>query len=158
MKKLLFIFALALAGYHLSYGQTPADIYNTFASEAKVQTVSIGDFAIKLAGEYNELAKGIKSINVLTLSECSQLVKDRFAKEVGLLNTDGYEPIVRVNKDNEMVKLFVKVDGDTINELLVIVTGKDPVLVTLKGSFSKSELLAKMDKIKVSKSGSVSVL
>ena len=155
MKKLLLICALAIGGYSISNAQTPIDVYNAFAAEAKAKTVSVGDFALKLAGEYDDVAKKIESVRVLALSECSQAVKDKFAVEVGKLNTKGYETIVRVNKDDEMVRLLAKVKDDVVNELLVIVTGKEPVLVTLKGTMSKSELLSKADKIKIGTSVSL---
>ena len=90
MKKLLLIFALVVGGYYVSNAQTPADIYNTFASDTKVTTISVSDFAIKLAGENDDLVKNIESIQVLSLSNCDVDVKDRFAKAVNSLKTEGF--------------------------------------------------------------------
>lgn len=145
MKKVLFVFALAVSSYFMSYGQTPMDIYNTFSKEKSVTSVSIHGSLLRMADIEEDLLKKVESVLVLSFEGCEQSLIDSFAQKVANLQADGYETLVRSNKDDKTVKVLAKVKGDSIKELLVVVTGSKSAFVVVKGDISKSELQSKSE-------------
>ena len=78
-----------------------------------------------------EVVKTLKGIRVLTTEENPQ----KYYKEaLQKINVNDYELLVSVRDEGENVRLFVKNQGDIINELFVLVGGEDEfVLVSLIG-------------------------
>ena len=143
MKKVLFIFTLVVGGFLISKGQTPTEIYNAFSKEKNVTSVNISGSLLKMVDMEDDTFKKVESVLVLSFEGCKQAVKDSFAQKVNGLQAKGYETIVRSNKDDKMVKVLAKVNGDSISELLVVVTGSKSALVLVKGDISKSDLQSK---------------
>ncbi len=149
MKKLLFTFALLLGSLSFLYSSTPDEIFKTFGSEANAQMMTIDEnmlLAMKAeAGENADKLDNIESLVVLELSGCDQSVRDRFTEAVGNIQLDGYEVLVRANEDDQLVKVYGKVDGETVHDMLVIVTGGTCVLVQMKGTVNMSDLNTMMN-------------
>ena len=78
-----------------------------------------------------EVVKTLKGIRVLT----TEHNPEKYYKEaVEKINVNDYELLVSVRDEGENVRLFVKDQGDIINELFVLVGGEDEfVLVSLIG-------------------------
>lgn len=149
MKKLLFTLALMVGCCALLYSQTPADIYKRFSSEKNVVALNINGSFGKIADLGDDIMKNVESVMFLAFNDCNKAAVEKFNKEVGSLKANGYETLVRANKDDKMVKVLMKGNNDTINELLVVVSGEKPALVIVKGAMSKSELMSKADNFAV---------
>lgn len=144
MKKLLFTLTLLIGSLSFLYSSTPKEIFETFGSEANAQHIIINEAMLSAmkaqAGEDADKLDKIESMVVLELSGCDQAVKDKFAEEVGNIQLDGYETLVRVNEENVSVKVMGRVDGDTVHDLLVIVIGEAYVMVQMEGSVNMSDV------------------
>ncbi len=149
MKKLVFIFTLLIGAYYVSYAQTPSDIYSMFSGEKNVVALDISGSFGKMMNLDDEFLKNVESVTVLVLNDCVQSLKDKFSKEVGSLNTDGYETLIRVNRDDKTVKVLAKGNDDVIKEMLVVVSGQENVLVVVKGTMSRSELMSKSENLSI---------
>ncbi|MEM1321053.1 MAG: DUF4252 domain-containing protein [Bacteroidota bacterium] len=78
-----------------------------------------------------EVVKNLKGIRVLTTEKEPMKY---YNEAVDKINTNDYELLVKVREEDENVHLFVKDEGDIINELFVLVGGVDEfVLVSLIG-------------------------
>ena len=147
MKKLLLVFALMAGCHSLLHAQTPADIYKMFSKEKNVVALNINGSFGKMANIGEDIMKEVESVMLLAFNDCDESVKDKFNKEVSNLKAHGYETLVRVNKDDKTVKVLTKGNAEEINELLVVVSGKKPALVIVKGAISRSELMEKSENL-----------
>ena len=103
----------------------------------------VGLFADDEAGR---VIRHISSIRVLDLSDCSQQVQERFAAKMEQLKLEGYEPLLVVKDDGSSVKMWGKMKGEKINELLIGVSGDDnePALIRIKGNLRMDDLNVSM--------------
>ena len=98
--------------------------------------------------------KGIKSVKVLDMEDCTQEVKAEFLQEVQKLNLNGYETLVQTKEDGEEVQLIAKMDEENINDLIILITGKDECGLTLmKGKIKKEDINVMMNDDKITIDG-----
>jgi len=146
MKKyLLILIVFVVAGCKTSSSQNADDLLTRFSKEKNAEIVTVGNFLSKLAGNYVPNLKGVESVKVLDLEECSSDVKNRFSKEVGKLKNKGYEMLVKKSDNNEESYVMVKIKDDVIHELLVITTGNEPSMVKITGKLKQSDITALTD-------------
>jgi hypothetical protein len=89
----------------------------------------------------NRLMKGVKTIKVLDMEDCSSNVKKELQHEIAQLEKNGYETLVRTKEKDETVNLLAKMDKDAIKELIIFFTDKDECGLTLmKGKIKKEDI------------------
>ncbi len=148
--KQLIISLLIIFAAQSAYGQTAAQIFDLFKDKPKAEYVHVPrlllSFAKKFASKGNDeeakmIMSHIHSVRVLDLEDCDKNVKDDFIRETHNLNTNGYEPMVRVNEDGEKVMILTKSKDDVISEMLVLVSSQDDcTLVQIKGKINQDEI------------------
>lgn len=149
MKKFILVLTVIMA-CQTGVAQNVDALYNYFKDEKGVESVSVSPLLMKFARLFMDeedkndpLIKGVNSVKVLDLEECSEKVKERFTKEVAKLKLNGYETWLQAKEDGENVKVIAKMKDDIIRELLVMSTGKgDCALVMIKGKIRKDDIQA----------------
>jgi len=149
MKKFILVLTVIMA-CQTGIAQNVDALYNYFKDEKGVESVSVSPLLMKFARLFMDeedkndpLIKGVNSVKVLDLEECSEKVKERFTKEVAKLKLNGYETWLQAKEDGENVKVIAKMKDDIIRELLVMSTGKgDCALVMIKGKIRKDDIQA----------------
>ncbi len=122
------------------YAQNMEQFLDSFSSKAGVERVKIGPFMMKLASPFTG-NMGIRSIEVLDLSECRDEVKDKFRKGLRTIKDPRYEPLVAVNDTDETVRVLVRMDKVMIRELVIATSdGEDQSLVRIKGKIKPKHL------------------
>ena len=150
MKKIIVAMVLML-GFQMSQAQTVNGIIREFRSEEDAVCVKVPWLPMKLVGlfaddEAGRVIRHISSIRVLDLSDCSQQVQERFAAKMEQLKLEGYEPLLVVKDDGSSVKMWGKMKGEKIKELLIGVSGDDnePALIRIKGNLRMDDLNVSM--------------
>ena len=150
MKKIIVTMALIL-GFQMSQAQTVKGIIRDFRGEEDAVCVKVPWLPVKLVGlfaddEAGRVIRHISSIRVLDLSDCSQQVQERFAAKMEQLKLEGYEPLLVVKDDGSSVKMWGKMKGEKIKELLIGVSGDDnePALIRIKGNLRMDDLNVSM--------------
>lgn len=150
MKKIIVTMALIL-GVQMSQAQTVDGIIREFRGEKEAVCVRVPWLPMKLVGlfaddEAGRVIRHISSIRVLDLSDCSQQVQERFAAKMEQLKLEGYEPLLVVKDDGSSVKMWGKMKGEKIKELLIGVSGDDnePALIRIKGNLRMDDLNVSM--------------
>ena len=150
MKKIIVAMVLML-GFQMSQAQTVDGIIREFRSEEDAVCVKVPWLPVKLVGlfaddEAGRVIRHISSIRVLDLSDCSQQVQERFAAKMEQLKLEGYEPLLVVKDDGSSVKMWGKMKGEKIKELLIGVSGDDnePALIRIKGNLRMDDLNVSM--------------
>ena len=150
MRKIIVVMAL-MFGIQMSQAQTVDGIIREFCSEEDAVCVKVPWLPMRLVGlfaddEAGRVIRHISSIWVLDLSDCSQQVQERFAAKMEQLKLEGYEPLLVVKDDGSSVKMWGKMKGEKINELLIGVSGDDnePALIRIKGNLRMDDLNVSM--------------
>ena len=150
MKKIIVTMVLIL-GVQMSQAQTVDGIIKEFRSEEDAVCVKVPWLPMKLVGlfaddEAGRVIRHISSIRILDLSDCSQQVQKRFAAKMEQLKLEGYEPLLVVKDDGSSVKMWGKMKGEKIKELLIGVSGDDnePALIRIKGNLRMDDLNVSM--------------
>jgi len=150
-KKILFILlALFIVSPVIHSQKTVDQLFKEFSKERGVEKVGIGKFTMKLAGLFTNVM-GVEGIEVVSLEDCEQSVKERLDKSITSLKDDNYETMVSVNEENERTKILVKLKDETIREIVVLTASEDAALVRIKGKIKPSDFETVVDKNKSGK-------
>ncbi len=129
-------------------------LFSDFAGEKSAEYVKVPRFVMWVGTAFTsgdsaegKIAKKIKGVRVLELSDCNEVVKSRFCDRVEELRRGELEEIMRMNDSGEKVRIYGKVNGDDIKDLLVFCgdKGGDCVLVEIKGKFGKEDIAEIVD-------------
>ena len=159
MKKIIATLALIIA-CQATFAQNIDTLFNQFKNKEGADYVNIPTLMLKFMRTFTKsnndksyrFIKGIKSVKVLDMEDCTQKVKVEFLKEVQKLKLNGYETLVQTKEDGEEVQLIAKMDEENINDLIILITGKDDCGLTLmKGKIKKEDINVMMtdDKIMI---------
>lgn len=136
-----------MLGFQMSQAQTVDGIFREFRGEEDAVCMKVPWLPIKLIGlfaddEAGQIASRINSIRVMDLSDCPTQVQERFAAKMERLKLKGYEPLLVVKDDGSRVRMWCKMKGEKIKELLIGVSGDDnePALIRIKGNLRMDDL------------------
>lgn len=150
MKKLIGI-CLLLVVVQTAWAINAKQIFNEFKEAKNAEYVSIPRFLMRLGQAFANdedtedarLLRSIHSMKVLDLEKCSDGVKRRFMKRIDALNDDKYETLMRVNDEDDKVKILIREEGSNIKEMLIVCSGPDDcALIQFKGNFKESDIEA----------------
>ena len=147
MKKTIVTLAMIIACQGV-FAQNIDDIFNQFKDKQGAEYMNIPSFVLKLGRVFmdkdiqeNKLMKGVKTIKVLDMENCSSDVKKELQHEISQLEQNGYETLVRTKAKDGTVNLMAKMNKDVINELIVFFTENDECGLTLmKGKIKKEDI------------------
>lgn len=150
MKKMIAI-CLLLVAVQATWAINANQVFNEFKEARNAEYVSIPRFLMRLgltfadedkdSAEAERLMHSIHSMKVLDLEKCSTGVKQRFMKRIDALSTDRYETLMRVNDEQDKVKILIREEKKTIKEILIVCSGsEDCALIQFKGDFKESDI------------------
>ena len=148
MKKIIATLALIIA-CQATFAQNIDTLFSQFKDKEGADYMNIPTLMLKFMRTFTKsnndksyrFIKGIKSVKVLDMEDCTQEVKAEFLQEVQNLNLNGYETLLQTKEDGEEVQLIAKMDEENINDLIILITGKDDCGLTLmKGKIKKEDI------------------
>jgi hypothetical protein len=132
---LIFLFAC-----HTGFGQRNVQqIFSEFSNLKNVEHVNLGGITMSFAGLFAE-TMGVKSIEVVDLSHCADDMKTHFSQVVKTLKDDAFETVVNTSENGERTKVLLRIQNDTIHELVVFSSGHSPAMIRLKGKIKPSDI------------------
>lgn len=139
---------IMLIACQYSLAQSVNSLFENFKHEQKAEYQSVSPFMMKIARLFmndddaeSRFVKGIKSVKVLDLEECSAKVKESFKEQVSQLKLKGYEPLLTVKEDGETIKILAKTDEQSIRELLLYTVSQEECsAVLMKGKIRKEDI------------------
>ena len=161
MKKIIATLALIIA-CQATFAQNIDTLFSQFKDKEGADYMNIPTLMLKFMRTFTKsnndksyrFIKGIKSVKVLDMEDCTQEVKAEFLQEVQKLNLNGYETLVQTKEDGEEVQLIAKMDEENINDLIILITGKDECGLTLmKGKIKKEDINVMMNDEKITIDG-----
>jgi hypothetical protein len=84
--------------------------------------------------------KGVR-VQIFEIEDNADAAKDQFKEVKGKLNSSGWEPIVQVNEDDEQVLIYMKMEGQNMEGMTVmVVDDEEAVFVNVIGQLNPAEL------------------
>ena len=130
MKRILILFAFSISVLGSS-AQSVEALFRQYKSEKNVEYIHIPRFIMSMAKmltkaelEEAKALKAISSIRVLSLEECSPIVRQNFQKTLQTFHPSGYTPIIFSKEADETNYIYVKEKKGYIRELLILSADK----------------------------------
>lgn len=150
MKRTIIIL-LAVAFPALLAAQSSAvdKLFNKYKGKEGITTVMISPelFQMVKAMELEEIEDHdlpldkISSVKILTIEDGEGYENVNFYEEIkNDLNLDDFAEVMTVDDGGETVRMWMKVNDQTMNEFLLIVGGDDNVLIHITGNFNMNDL------------------
>ena len=147
MKRILILFAFSISVLGSS-AQSVEALFRQYKSEKNVEYIHIPRFIMSMAKmltkaelEETKALKAISSIRVLSLEECSPIVRQNFQKTLQTFHPSRYTPIIFNKEADETNYIYVKEKKGYIRELLILSADKqDGTIVHIKGRISPDEV------------------
>lgn len=142
--RIIFTLCLTLClSVSLLYADDATAIMNDYKNEKKADYVNLPRFLVRMgmrsAGQ-KDLAKRISAIKMLDLDECSQTVKEGYARRLSALPSQGYEVLMRMKDGDDRVFFLIKEQQNMVVELLIGSSGDSNSLALFSGEFQLEEL------------------
>ena len=161
MKKIIATLALIIACQGI-FAQNIDTLFSQFKDKEGADYMNIPTLMLKFMRTFTQsnndksyrFIKGVKSVKVLDMEDCTQEVKAEFLQEAKKLKLSGYETLLQTKEDGEEVQLIAKMDEENINDLIILITGKDECGLTLmKGKIKKEDINVMMNDEKITIDG-----
>lgn len=134
---LIIVIALfAQAGY----GQKNVDkLFNEFSKVENVTRLSMGNISMKIASIFTNVM-GVDGIEVLSFDDCNDATKEKFNEAARNLKDSKFETMLTSNENNKRTRILVRIEEDTIHELVLLTTGSKNALIRIKGKIKPSDI------------------
>ena len=151
MRKSIFITLLTMVIYQACLSKesslpvvenkdiTVEQLLKKFSKEKNIIRVEVGKFAMSFIRLFTD-AKGVSGVEVYSLDECDNSVKQQFNDAIKNLKDKSYETLVSTSEDGERTKVLMKIKKDIINEIVVLTGGNDPAFVRIKGKIKPDDI------------------
>ena len=139
MKKIVAILALIIIS-QAGYSQKNVnDIFKEFSKMENVTSINMGQISMKFAGLFTD-TMGVDGIEVYSLEDCSNNVKEKLNKAINKLKDYKFETMINSNENGERTKVLVRIENDMIREMVIVTSGSEAALVRIKGKIKPSDI------------------
>ena len=147
MKNLVFVFVAMLLSMHVSAQDPVNDVFDQYAGKEGFTTVNITGELFKMLIEMDKSCKHQKNLST-QINEIKILAQEEgFGSDVNFhemifnkMNRDNYKELLTVRESDEKVNILAKEDNGIVTEFLLIVSGDENVLISIKGNIVLNEL------------------
>jgi hypothetical protein len=151
MKKIALLLPLFMLPFLVNAQKSPIEkLFKKYYGKEGFTTVLVNQEAFevishmeKSKGEINGTLDKIKRVRVIAQEdECDSTKVVNFMEELKGMDFSDYKELVVVKESDQEVLVLAKEEDGKLSELLVLVGGKDNVLVSVEGSFTMEDLEA----------------
>jgi hypothetical protein len=143
MKK-LFLFAVLMITFTLSYGQKSIDaLFDKYAGKDGFTTVTINGSLLKLVKCFesgddhsDKVPAGLTEIRILSQEDKSLNAGNFYDMIIKDIDLTSYEEFMRVKEANQDLRMLVKTEGKRFREFLMIAGGEDNAVIQIKGDLT----------------------
>jgi len=147
MKNLVFGFVAIVLSIHVSAQDPVNDVFDQYAGKEGFTTVNITGELFKMLVEMDKSCKQHKNLST-QINEIKILAQEEgFSSDANFhelifnkMNRNDYKELLTVRESNEKVNILAKEEQGVITEFLLIVSGDENVLISIKGNIVLNEL------------------
>ncbi|MBN2214250.1 MAG: DUF4252 domain-containing protein [Bacteroidales bacterium] len=147
MKKLVFVFAVIVLSVHARAQDAVNDVFNQYTGKEGFTTVNITGELLNMMIEMdencrhqNDLSTRINEIKILVQEEGHGSGVDFHELIYSKINRNDYRELLTVRENDEKVNMLARESDGIVSELLLIVSGDENVLISIKGDIVLNEL------------------
>ena len=129
-------------------------------------SINIGGTLLQFVGlmsegsnpETSEIMSQLKGVRVFgyPISEDSTVAKAKFGEVKSTLKSKGWEPVVQVNEDDELVLIYMKMDGSSMSGMTVMTVDDEEVMfINIIGKLDPAQLGRVMDGLDIDIDGAL---
>ena len=138
MKRILLL-ALCICGFQWCDAQTVNQLFSSMSKQSSVTKISMNSTAMFFASLMTS-TYGVDKIDVLCMEDCNPSMRESFRETMENMQDRDFETLVSVNDKGEKVKILVKIDDESISELVVLVLDTDITMVRLWGEINPKDI------------------
>ena len=147
MKNVVFGFAAIMLSIHVLAQDPVNDVFDQYAGKEGFTTVNITGELFRMLVEMDKsckhqknLATEINEIKILAQEEGFNTDANFHELIFNKINRNAYKELLTVRESNEKVNILAKEEQGIITEFLLIVSGDENVLISIKGKIVLNEL------------------
>jgi hypothetical protein len=150
MKKVvLFILVVAFPAFMMAQNSAVDKLFAKYKGQKGVTTVSVSPelfqminaMGIEEIEEQDFPMDKIASVKILTIEDEEGYEDVNFYNEIKKdLDVSDFAEVMTVDDGGEVVRMWMKVNKNTVSEFLLIVGGDDNVLIYITGDFNMNDL------------------
>ena len=150
MKKVvLFILVVAFPAFMMAQNSAVDKLFAKYKGQKGVTTVSVSPELFQMINamgieeiEDQEFPMDkIASVKILTIEDEEGYEDVNFYNEIKKdLDVDDFTEVMTVDDGGEVVRMWMKLNKNTVSEFLLIVGGDDNVLIYITGDFNMNDL------------------
>ena len=120
------------------------DVESMFAKYKEADnafSIRLGYPIMKLSGliisaRYKEarIVRSINSLRMVDLSDCTKETQSQFRLDADSLLDTKYKELAQVKTEDDNIRVLAKCDDKVIKDMIILLSGKDVLLVRLKGN------------------------
>ncbi|MDX1942999.1 MAG: DUF4252 domain-containing protein [Saprospiraceae bacterium] len=148
MRKILFVAAL-IGAASLSFAQTKAiaNFYDKYKSMEHVTDLKLRGWVLKLASSFSDdaqeaqLLRKISQLRILTMENGNLVSPNEYKNLIKNIKQEAFEELFQVRDDGQTIEFLIREKGDTITDVLMLVSGDDGfIMLSLEGALKFSDL------------------
>ena len=145
----LFILVVAFPAFLMAQNGAVDKLFAKYKGKKGVTTVNVSPelfqminaMGIEEIEEQEFPMDKIASVKILTIEDEEGYEDVNFYEEIKKdLDVDDFAEVLTVDDGGEVVRMWMKVDKNTVSEFLLIVGGDDNVLIYITGDFNMNDL------------------
>jgi hypothetical protein len=146
---ILLLLTAAFPAFMMAQNSAVDKLFNKYKGKEGVTTVQISPelFQVIKSMDIEEIKDQdfpldkVSSVKILTIEDEESYGDVNFYDEIkNDLDVNNYAEVMTVDDGGETVRMWMKVDGKTMSEFLLIVGGDENVLIYVTGNFNMSDL------------------
>lgn len=146
MKKYLFCFIFAFIGI-TAHSQDIDKFLQRASKTENIDKFKMSGFTMflgKMIGGVKDIpiSKGVKSLEIYSLSDCNPQIKDEFNNLFhNLKDGKGYETLIYTKDENDGIRILIKKKKDVIHDVILLCMDKDdPSIIKFSGKIKVADL------------------
>lgn len=147
MKKYIFSLVLISLISISGYGQNIDHLLKKVSNTENIEKVKINGFMMSLGKMFGgvkdmPVARGVKSMEIFTLSNNDSKLKDDFIKLFNNTKDEkGYETLIFVKDKEDGIRIMVKKDKDIIKDMIFLCMDKEePAIIRFSGKIKEKDI------------------
>lgn len=147
MKTLITLFLAAAFTLQVQAGNGFDNLYSKYSGKENITTVNLTESMLKIASKFldeddaeaREVLSSIKSVKILVSEES---MGEEFYKEaMSVIDAGGYEDLMRVQDEEDRVRIAVVEAGDIIKDLIIIAESVEEIaLINVTGDIDVNKI------------------
>lgn len=144
---LLYITLLLLPVLAVGQSRYITQFYNDYKSMEEVTNLNLRGFVLRLAGTFaddadaRKIIRKVSHLRLLMMEDVNLVSPEAYTSLIRGIKSDRFEELMMIREEGQRIEFFLREDGDTITDVLMLLHGQEEfLLLSLEGALKFSDL------------------